>query len=780
MIEDNARLNEEVKRSMLQLARVDRELRQAQAGGTPTGGGQGDAASSQQLAELARNLEDLKGANQKLTEENRRLAASGDAAALQRRLQTAEAELTARTTALQKAQADLTAAQQRPAAAAPAADNSRVKQLEDDLTAARTNLVTSRRETETLRAQVSGSEEIAAQAIQVKRQLDDATAQLRQLQAASAAGGQAQGAGAAQVAELRTSLETTRRELAAAQAAATQAQSASAQNQTTVSNQLNESKTAAERLQQTVAQLTMENQRLATAVARTPAAPAPAPTAGPQLAQLQTELTGLQQARAADRTSLDRATVQLEAATRSIADLTNRNSELQKDLEVAKQSTAAALAAQASAVRNSPGDAMRLEMRTLQDQVTALEARIEEDRKNSADQVTVLATQLRAARDSSRSLAEANRALMEAKGSDDSTTKAELAALTQKVKEMSAANEKLRQDQQNSTEWTKERDNLRAQLDDMFTKLTAAERSLVQLRTAGEAASRQGQTAQADVVQARTEIANLSTRLAASEKVAATHNATVAELTGLNEKLTSERATLQTQLRQMQAAADKTAADLADLRQRQTANDRVSSQQSAQVAELGTANDRLQDQLATLQTKLAEAEKATDQHGSSVADLTGTNEKLATENKNLQAQVSTLATQLSSVRADTSRLAQLEQARLDSDQRTQRLEQENAAVAARLRQAQGTLDQIASAARVISGATGGSSPITLTAQAPNSNVPVGGVATRIHTVAEGDSLTRISTRYYGTPNRWQDIYDANGDTLKGASSLKPGQKLRIP
>jgi nucleoid-associated protein YgaU len=45
---------------------------------------------------------------------------------------------------------------------------------------------------------------------------------------------------------------------------------------------------------------------------------------------------------------------------------------------------------------------------------------------------------------------------------------------------------------------------------------------------------------------------------------------------------------------------------------------------------------------------------------------------------------------------------------------------------------------------------------------------------------DGDSLSRISLRYYGTPNRWQEIYDANRDSLAGANALRPGQPLRIP
>lgn len=49
----------------------------------------------------------------------------------------------------------------------------------------------------------------------------------------------------------------------------------------------------------------------------------------------------------------------------------------------------------------------------------------------------------------------------------------------------------------------------------------------------------------------------------------------------------------------------------------------------------------------------------------------------------------------------------------------------------------------------------------------------------MHTVVEGDSLSRISLRYYGTANRWQDIYDANREALAGANVLRPGQQLRI-
>lgn len=49
-----------------------------------------------------------------------------------------------------------------------------------------------------------------------------------------------------------------------------------------------------------------------------------------------------------------------------------------------------------------------------------------------------------------------------------------------------------------------------------------------------------------------------------------------------------------------------------------------------------------------------------------------------------------------------------------------------------------------------------------------------------HTVVRGDTLTKISQKYYGTQNRWREIYNYNRDTLSTPSSLKPGDKLKLP
>jgi len=88
-------------------------------------------------------------------------------------------------------------------------------------------------------------------------------------------------------------------------------------------------------------------------------------------------------------------------------------------------------------------------------------------------------------------------------------------------------------------------------------------------------------------------------------------------------------------------------------------------------------------------------------------------------------------------------------------------------------QAQSTLDQIAAAARLINpsaGVPGGVPPAGRPAQPETQPV----AAAHTHTVMEGDSLSRISLRYYGTPNLWQEIYDANREELAGANMLRPG------
>lgn len=51
---------------------------------------------------------------------------------------------------------------------------------------------------------------------------------------------------------------------------------------------------------------------------------------------------------------------------------------------------------------------------------------------------------------------------------------------------------------------------------------------------------------------------------------------------------------------------------------------------------------------------------------------------------------------------------------------------------------------------------------------------------RYHTVAKGDSLSKIAKEMYGDPMKYPAIFEANKPMLKDPDLIYPGQVLRIP
>jgi nucleoid-associated protein YgaU len=49
-----------------------------------------------------------------------------------------------------------------------------------------------------------------------------------------------------------------------------------------------------------------------------------------------------------------------------------------------------------------------------------------------------------------------------------------------------------------------------------------------------------------------------------------------------------------------------------------------------------------------------------------------------------------------------------------------------------------------------------------------------------HTVVRGDNLSKISKEFYGTPNKYPQIFEANKPMLTHPDKIYPGQVLRIP
>jgi nucleoid-associated protein YgaU len=68
----------------------------------------------------------------------------------------------------------------------------------------------------------------------------------------------------------------------------------------------------------------------------------------------------------------------------------------------------------------------------------------------------------------------------------------------------------------------------------------------------------------------------------------------------------------------------------------------------------------------------------------------------------------------------------------------------------------------------------------LAAEAPPGQTAPPPAGPRTYTVAVGDTLSSISSKMYGSPRHWQDIYKANRDKLSSPKALIPGQVLKIP
>ena len=49
-----------------------------------------------------------------------------------------------------------------------------------------------------------------------------------------------------------------------------------------------------------------------------------------------------------------------------------------------------------------------------------------------------------------------------------------------------------------------------------------------------------------------------------------------------------------------------------------------------------------------------------------------------------------------------------------------------------------------------------------------------------YTVVKGDNLSKISRQFYGDPNKYMQIFEANKPMLKSPDLIYPGQMLRIP
>ncbi|MBA3849925.1 MAG: hypothetical protein C0502_08000 [Opitutus sp.] len=495
------------------------------------------------------------------------------------------------------------------------------------------------------------------------------------------------------------------------------------------------------------------------------------------------------------RADLVEATQANDKLRMQVAELTAANGKLEQDFTNARKTAEAALAAQAQAVAANQGDAFRTEINTLQARVKELDAQIEEERNNTAKEIAALAAQLTRARETNKSLAEANRALLSAKQADDAPSRAEFEQAQARLRDMVAAGDELRRQIQQlgdaNEKLTAERDAFRQQLADAEKEAGQHGSSVAELTGTNEklAQERDALGQRVDALTAQLAAAQKSGS-SASEKLEQEKNALQERLEAVGGQLVRAQAevdSLQKELAEVQAKAladrqraDNAGADLAALQARAAETEKAAENQTASVTELTGANAKLEAQVKDLQQQLAAQRTETARLGQLArsADVSRADaERNATANINAMAgQLVEVRRDLEGLRAANARLVEANTA-LERERATTmvQLREENRSLAARLAQAQGTLDQIAAAARLG----------TPAAQIASGTVPAARPAApaaeaRFHTVVEGDSLSRISLRYYGTANRWQEIYNANRDVLQGSSALRVGMQLRIP
>lgn len=217
-----------------------------------------------------------------------------------------------------------------------------------------------------------------------------------------------------------------------------------------------------------------------------------------------------------------------------------------------------------------------------------------------------------------------------------------------------------------------------------------------------------------------------------------------AEIERLQKALASidgERASLATQL-------DATTTELATLRPQAAGAATVSAEASTLRAQLAAANQSLADKSAALDTAnraLADARRTVDV---ATADLVSTRDQL----RQTQAQSAAFAVENQQLKTKLALSGSLSAAPAPS-----RPGSTLPAVSINLPPA------------TVAPATPPPAPVVATPAAP-----------RVHTVASGDSLSKISKQYYGTATRWNEILQANKDVIRNPDALVLGTKLRIP
>jgi LysM repeat protein len=256
----------------------------------------------------------------------------------------------------------------------------------------------------------------------------------------------------------------------------------------------------------------------------------------------------------------------------------------------------------------------------------------------------------------------------------------------------------------------------------------------------------------------------------------------VATLRADNKQLSDELAAawkesekLKADLAAAQSTSAKSASDNADLQKQLDA-----AKAQAPVAAPAAGDAAGGSQLADTQDKLATALRSFTVVQDENAQLTAQLEKANSDNAVLTQQLESARSSIASLQAQAALTSQIEPLRAElrnSQDEVSRLAAENGQLRIRL-SLQSPVPGSAKAAPMrpeqapAAAAASAAAPAQAAAPAPQ--------AVKTYVVVEGDTLTKISRKFYGTSAKWQDILDANRGSVKDEKGLVVGSTLTIP
>lgn len=254
-----------------------------------------------------------------------------------------------------------------------------------------------------------------------------------------------------------------------------------------------------------------------------------------------------------------------------------------------------------------------------------------------------------------------------------------------------------------------------------------------------------------------------------------------ASLRSDNKQLTDELAAawkesdkLKADLAAAKADAAKSTADAADLR---TQLEAAKTQAATATAVAAPAPDGA-PQLSEVQDKLATALRSFSVIQNENSDLKAAVEKLTAEKADLQQQLDSGKTTMATLQVQanlTSQIVPLRNELRQAQDETSRLANENERLRNRIALqgpapgGQGALPTRPGAERLAPEPA---------AAAPAAPPPPPEAKTYV--VVEGDTLTRISRKFYGSSGHWEEILAANHGVLKDEKSLPVGSTIKIP